>query len=148
MDMTACEHLQWVTVTDFNSHHADSICMLAAEVQHTTYSHSQDLVTLAGGNVIGPLLAAVWSGGGAPGSPARGTSIRYTFFSQARTKVAEGACLQLSKASAYKIGNQLSRGAAGSCHARAHETVLVLDSGRLPDCTCQAGSATHMHHNN
>lgn len=50
--------------------------MLAAKVQHTTYSDSQDLITLAGGSAIGPLVAVVWSGGAAPGSPARGTSIK------------------------------------------------------------------------
>ena len=66
-------------------------------------------MTLAGGKAVGPLLATLCSGGAALGSPARGTSIRYTFFSQASTSVAEGACLHPVKGWLKHMTSQLSK---------------------------------------
>lgn len=60
----------------------------------TTCSESQDLRTLAGGGPAGSLGAGLEGPAGADGGEAaKGTSMRYTFFSQASTRMAEGARL-------------------------------------------------------
>lgn len=61
------------------------------EEVHTTCSTSQDLSTLAGGGVAGALGEGLaGSGEAGPAAAAKGTSIKYTFFSQASTKLADG----------------------------------------------------------